>query len=165
MSDACDEGQPNDSGSEMGNIYNAIQQVAAEASLDHRFILAIIMQESGGCVRVQTTNYGFNNPGLMQSFEGTSSCDNDGELTNPCPQSEVRTLSSGPMNTNRVSKSLTKLNRLLAWSKTEHLAPPQVTVLLHWSIKLKINMVRLVLKLITIPQGCITLVRWQMMVT
>lgn len=91
MFDSCDEGQTNDSGPEVGDIYNAIEQVAAEANLDHRFILAVIMQESGGCVRVQTTNYGFNNPGLMQSFEGTHSCDNNGVQTNPCPQSEVRT--------------------------------------------------------------------------
>jgi hypothetical protein len=89
MFDSCDEGQAQDSGTEVGDIYNAIQQVAVEASLDHRFILGIIMQESGGCVRVQTTNYGFNNPGLMQSFEGTHSCNIKGKTTNPCPQSEV----------------------------------------------------------------------------
>lgn len=41
-----------DNGPEVGAIYNAIQQVAAETSVDHRFILATIMQESGGCVRV-----------------------------------------------------------------------------------------------------------------
>ena len=59
-------GVPNDNGPEVGDIFDAIQQVALETKLDHRFILAIIMQESGGCVRVPTTNYGVRNPGLMQ---------------------------------------------------------------------------------------------------
>jgi len=41
-----------DSGPEVGAIYDSIQQVATETSVDHRFILAVIIQESGGCVRV-----------------------------------------------------------------------------------------------------------------
>jgi hypothetical protein len=43
----------NDNGGEVGAIYDAIQQIAIETSVDHRFILAIIIQESGGCVRVR----------------------------------------------------------------------------------------------------------------
>lgn len=43
-----------DSGSEVGAIYNAIQKIALETSVDHRFILATIIQESGGCVRVSS---------------------------------------------------------------------------------------------------------------
>lgn len=42
----------NDSGEEVGAIWNAIEEVAAETNVDHRFILAVILQESGGCVRV-----------------------------------------------------------------------------------------------------------------
>ena len=53
MSTSCSAfGVPNNSGPEIGSIYNAIQKVAAESKVDHRYILAVIMQESGGCVRV-----------------------------------------------------------------------------------------------------------------
>jgi hypothetical protein len=41
------------SGEEIGQIYNAIQKVALETGVDHRFILATIIQESGGCTRVR----------------------------------------------------------------------------------------------------------------
>jgi hypothetical protein len=41
-----------DSGPEIGAIWDSIEQVAAETHVDHRFILAVIIQESGGCVRV-----------------------------------------------------------------------------------------------------------------
>lgn len=55
-------------------IYDAIQDRANASLVDHRLILAIIMQESHGCVRVHpTTSYsGVRNPGLMQSHEGHS---------------------------------------------------------------------------------------------
>lgn len=58
----------NDNGSEVGAIYDSIQTVASETKLDHRFILAVIIQESGGCVRAPTSNYGVRNPGIMQSM-------------------------------------------------------------------------------------------------
>lgn len=59
---------------EIGYIKNAIIQVAGEAGIDKRFILAVIMQESKGCVRVPTTYNGVTNPGLMQSHDGSGSC-------------------------------------------------------------------------------------------
>lgn len=76
-----------DSGPEIGAIYNAIQQVALDTKVDHRFILAVIIQESGGCVRVPTTNYGVRNPGLMQCHNGDGTCNSDytGQVQNPCP--------------------------------------------------------------------------------
>jgi hypothetical protein len=46
------------------------------------------MQESNGCVRAPTTNYGVRNPGLMQSHNGAGTC-NDGTVQNPCPASQV----------------------------------------------------------------------------
>lgn len=66
------DGVANDSGEEVGDIYNAIESVAGTSKLDHRVILAIIMEESGGCVRVPTTLSpdGIYNPGLMQDYEG-----------------------------------------------------------------------------------------------
>jgi hypothetical protein len=47
-----------------------------------------MIQESKGCVRAPTTNYGQENPGLFQSFNGKHSCNNGGVKT-PCPQSEI----------------------------------------------------------------------------
>ncbi|KAI9656400.1 MAG: hypothetical protein M1831_004652 [Alyxoria varia] len=55
-------------------IGEAIQKVAKETMVDARFILAIVMQESHGCLNVGATNNGVNNPGLMQSHNGESFC-------------------------------------------------------------------------------------------
>lgn len=74
-----------DSATEIAYIQSAIQSVASASGVDERFILAIVMQESEGCVRVPTTNNGVVNPGLMQSHDGTGTCAG----TNPCPQSEI----------------------------------------------------------------------------
>lgn len=76
-----------DSGPEIGAIYDSIQQVALETKVDHRFILAVMMQESGGCVRVPTSNFGVRNPGLMQCHDGDGTCNSDltGQVQNPCP--------------------------------------------------------------------------------
>ncbi|KAH8904705.1 hypothetical protein BR93DRAFT_960804 [Coniochaeta sp. PMI_546] len=78
-------GVPNDSGPEVGAIWDSIQQVAGETGVDHRFILAVMIQESGGCVRVPTTNYGVRNPGLMQDHNGAGTCNENGNVQNPCP--------------------------------------------------------------------------------
>jgi hypothetical protein len=68
----------------------AIEQVAAETGVDHRFILAVILQESAGCVRVPTTGGANPNPGLMQSHAGSNTCNNgNGLITNPCPQATI----------------------------------------------------------------------------
>lgn len=78
----------NDSQDEVNDIKTAIEQVAATTEVDHRFILAVIMQESKGCVRVVTTTSpdgSVTNPGLMQDHDGTNSCSG----VNPCPQSTV----------------------------------------------------------------------------
>jgi len=68
--------KPENSPSESDNMRLAVRDVAALSKVDERFILAILMQESNGCVRVQTTNNGVENPGLMQSHDGTHSCAN-----------------------------------------------------------------------------------------
>ncbi|KAH8646146.1 hypothetical protein BX600DRAFT_157240 [Xylariales sp. PMI_506] len=62
------------SATESADIKSAIQSIASSSGVDERFILAIVMQESNGCVRVPTTNYGVTNPGLMQSHDGSHSC-------------------------------------------------------------------------------------------
>ncbi|KOS17712.1 hypothetical protein ESCO_003341 [Escovopsis weberi] len=74
-----------DSDAEISSINTAIQQVAGETGVDSRFILAVMMQESKGCVRVITTNNGVVNPGLMQSHDGSGTCVG----VNPCPQAQI----------------------------------------------------------------------------
>lgn len=83
--------QADDSGPEVGAIWDGIQQVAAETGLDHRVILAAIMQESGGCVRAATTNGGVRNPGLMQTHDGDGTCNSDytGQVQAPCPSGVI----------------------------------------------------------------------------
>lgn len=66
-----------------------IDVIAKETKLDHRFILAIILQESGGCVRVPTSNSGVRNPGLLQSHNGEGSCNDEGTVSAPCERSEI----------------------------------------------------------------------------
>ncbi|KAI9877894.1 MAG: hypothetical protein M1830_001807 [Pleopsidium flavum] len=63
---------PDDTGQQVEAIRDAIQLIAQASHVDHRFILAVIMQESGGCVWVPTTGNGVTNPGLMQSHDGTA---------------------------------------------------------------------------------------------
>ncbi|PNY23437.1 Uncharacterized protein TCAP_06619 [Tolypocladium capitatum] len=75
----------NNSGDEINAINDAIQQISGPAGLDPRFVLAVMMQESKGCVRVPTTNNGVTNPGLMQSHNGAGSCAGQ----NPCPRSQI----------------------------------------------------------------------------
>lgn len=90
MFSSCDQfSESDDSGPEVGAIYNALQQVAMETEVDHRFILAVVMQESGGCVRAPTTNYGVRNPGLMQDHDGAATCNDNGDVQNPCPTSTI----------------------------------------------------------------------------
>ena len=92
MFSSCSQyGVPNDSGMEVGALYDAIQQIATETKVDHRFILAVMIQESGGCVRVKTSGNGVRNPGLMQDHNGSGTCNSDITHTvqNPCPNSVV----------------------------------------------------------------------------
>ncbi|KAI4246326.1 MAG: hypothetical protein L6R40_001994 [Gallowayella cf. fulva] len=60
----------NDSPSEIAAIHRAIETVSASSGVDVRAILCIIVQESGGNVRIPTTNNGVRNPGIMQSHNG-----------------------------------------------------------------------------------------------
>ncbi|KAL5450638.1 hypothetical protein PMIN07_000023 [Paraphaeosphaeria minitans] len=54
------------------DIYNAIQDRANASLVDHRIILATIIQETNGCPLVPhtTSSGGTRNPGLMQSHDG-----------------------------------------------------------------------------------------------
>jgi hypothetical protein len=81
--------QDDDTDTEIAAIKSAITSNAATSGLDERFILAIMMQESNGCVRVQTTDNGVVNPGLFQSHNGEGTCWHDGQGTVPCPAKEI----------------------------------------------------------------------------
>ncbi|KAJ5455276.1 hypothetical protein N7475_010397 [Penicillium sp. IBT 31633x] len=75
---------------ETSDINSSIKEVASETGIDPRFILAIVMQESKGCVRVHSTNNGVQNTGLMQSHAGEGSCNPDGNKMTPCPSSMIK---------------------------------------------------------------------------
>ena len=70
-------------------IRNGIQRAADQTRVDRRFILAVIMQESKGCPRVNTTNNSVRNPGLMQDHNGAHSCNDNGSVLYPCPQYQI----------------------------------------------------------------------------
>ncbi|KAK5117245.1 hypothetical protein LTR62_005862 [Meristemomyces frigidus] len=90
ISTSCTQfGEPNNSDDESNNLKSAITSIASSSSVDERFILAIVMQESKGCVRAPTTNYGVVNPGLMQSHDGAGTCNNAGTVQKPCPSSQI----------------------------------------------------------------------------
>ena len=77
----------NDSEGELSHLASSIQSIATSSGVDARFILAIVLQESNGCVRVGTTDNGVSNPGLMQSHSGTGSCGDNKQ--SPCPETEI----------------------------------------------------------------------------
>ncbi|KAI5236027.1 hypothetical protein E4T42_09561 [Aureobasidium subglaciale] len=79
----------NNSPTEIADIKAAIKKVSASSGVDARFILAIVMQESNGCVRVVTTSWSVQNPGLMQDHAGNGTCNSGGVIQDPCPASEI----------------------------------------------------------------------------
>lgn len=72
--------------SETASLKSAILDISAETNVQPSFILAMIMQESNGCVRAPTTTSweDIQNPGLMQSFNGRASCNKQGRVQSPC---------------------------------------------------------------------------------
>ena len=70
MSISCHQfNVPDNTEDEISTISAAISATTAASGVDKRFILAIIMQESGGCVRAPTNPGGaVPNPGLMQDI-------------------------------------------------------------------------------------------------
>ncbi|KAL8685135.1 MAG: hypothetical protein Q9218_007954, partial [Villophora microphyllina] len=74
---------------ETAAIHNATLLISLETNLDPRFILAIILQESSGCVRVPTSYYSVRNPGLMQDHNGPATCNEDAAPVVPCGEEVV----------------------------------------------------------------------------
>jgi hypothetical protein len=81
--------QIDNSDQELDDIKSSIEDVSSSTGVDKTFILAVMLQESNGCVRVQTTSYSHANPGLFQSHEGTGSCNDGSNVQNPCPKSQI----------------------------------------------------------------------------
>lgn len=81
----------NNSDQEIQDLYDSIKQVAHQTRVDKRFILAAILQETKGCVRAKTSTSpdGITNPGLLQSFKGNYSCNDNGKVQNPCPKDQI----------------------------------------------------------------------------
>lgn len=94
ISRSCNEiyNTPNLSPSETTSLYTAIQSAAHTTRVDHRFILAIIMQETKGCVRASTSispNGEVRNPGIMQDHDGSHTCNENSKVSTPCPDAEI----------------------------------------------------------------------------
>ncbi|TVY43600.1 hypothetical protein LSUB1_G000525 [Lachnellula subtilissima] len=91
LSSSCTQfNKTNNTPGEIKDIDTSIQSVANTTGVDPRFILAVVMQESKGCVRVHDTlsppPAQIRNPGLMQDHNGTNSCAN---TTVPCPPATI----------------------------------------------------------------------------
>lgn len=72
MEESCENNWDvtNDSADEIADIKAAIMDIGTAQGVDPRFILAIMMQESNGCVRVPTTDYSVRNPGMLAISQG-----------------------------------------------------------------------------------------------
>lgn len=103
MSASCSQfNVPNNSPDEIGAIWDGITAASDMTGVDARFILAVVMQESGGCVRAPTSNYGVRNPGLMQCHDGQATCNSDvtGVVQTPCPANTIaQMISEGVVGT------------------------------------------------------------------
>ena len=67
-------GVPNNSPNDTAILHDALARQADIAGVPRAFALAIMMQESLGCVFVDTTFGSVSNPGLMQDHDGFASC-------------------------------------------------------------------------------------------
>ncbi|KAF2626401.1 hypothetical protein BU25DRAFT_325653, partial [Macroventuria anomochaeta] len=80
----------NNSDAEIQAIKDSITGESKASGIPKEFILAIMMQESKGCVRAPTTRWSHDNPGLMQSAQGKGTCNPDGNPISPCPATTIR---------------------------------------------------------------------------
>ena len=98
---------PDNTDAEIQTLQKAIQTEATAANEDPRFILAIMLQESKGCLRIPTTvsnDKTVRNPGIFQDHDGANSCNANGDddaaialikpknatlLLSPCPDNII----------------------------------------------------------------------------
>jgi len=81
--------QIDNSDQELDDIKSSVEDISSSTGVDKTFMLAIMLQESNGCVRVQTTSYSHANPGLFQSHEGSGSCNDGSNVQTPCPKTQI----------------------------------------------------------------------------
>ncbi|KAF2220952.1 hypothetical protein BDZ85DRAFT_222027 [Elsinoe ampelina] len=78
---------------ETADLRSAIVKIADANSLPRSFVLAIVQQESNGCVRVHTTFNPVRNPGLMQTHNGAGTCNDKSQslylLSPQCTASRI----------------------------------------------------------------------------
>ncbi|KAF1946895.1 hypothetical protein EJ02DRAFT_298564, partial [Clathrospora elynae] len=77
----------NNDESELQAIKSSIVAESTSSQIPKEFILAVMMQETGGCVRAPTTTFQLPSPGLMQSG-GTASCAG----VTPCPADKIQAM-------------------------------------------------------------------------
>ena len=70
---------------ETANLQKALLSESSKGGVPSNFALALVMQESLGCVAVATTDNGVTNPGLYQCHDGQASCFNKSD----CSASEI----------------------------------------------------------------------------
>lgn len=66
------------------------------------------MQESKGCVRAPTTRWSHDNPGLMQSAQGTGTCNPDGNPISPCSSTAIGQMIHDGTNGDGLETTLTQ---------------------------------------------------------
>lgn len=128
LSSSCTQfDKENNTPAEIADIDSSVQSVAKSTGVDPRFILAVIMQESKGCVRVHDTispDGTVRNPGLMQDHNGPNSCAN---VTVPCPAATITgMISDGTNGTEGITGGGDGLKQTLAQATgTDKLADAQ----------------------------------------
>ncbi|CAN9086399.1 unnamed protein product [Alternaria alternata] len=82
----------NNNDAETKAIKESIESESEVSGVPKEFILAIMMQESKGCVRAPTSESDAHNPGLMQGA-GTTTCHPVGQSSiSPCPANDIRAM-------------------------------------------------------------------------
>ncbi|KAF4635405.1 hypothetical protein G7Y89_g2693 [Cudoniella acicularis] len=108
-------------------IHDGIESAAKQFKVDDRYILATIMQESKGCVRVPSTSLGVSNPGLLQDHDGDNNC--SGAPVGGCSTSTINgmivdgvngTLQKGADGGNGLSQLITKAATLGGTSESQN---------------------------------------------
>ncbi|ORY12187.1 hypothetical protein BCR34DRAFT_564001 [Clohesyomyces aquaticus] len=92
INSACTQfGQANNSPPETAAVKSGLESASESSGIPKELLLAIMIQESKGCVRAPTTptHGGIRNAGLMQDFNGEATCNQGGSAKNPCPKETI----------------------------------------------------------------------------
>lgn len=106
---------------EIGYIKSALTTVSADVKIDKRFLLAVIIQESQGCVRVPTTGNGVRNTGLMQSHNGSGTCAGVSACSEAQVLQMIRDGSAGTSSGDGLEQTLAKTSAVIGSSGSQTL--------------------------------------------